>query len=75
MNVGDLVRRKPYKGVLNSLHSPAYYGIIVKVIRALGSAAEYDGVVAYKVSFIRRDGKLEYKTLTESDLEPISKVE
>ena len=73
MNVGDLVRRKPYKGVLNSLHSPAYYGIIVKVIRDLG--AKEDGVVAYKVSFIRKNGKLEYKTLAESDLEPISKVE
>ena len=73
MNVGDLVRRRPYKGVLNSLHSPAYYGIIVKVVRAIG--AKEDGVVAYKVSFIRKDGKLEYKTLAESDLEPISKVE
>ena len=73
MNVGDLVRRRPYKGVLNSLHSPAYYGIIVKVIRGVG--AKEDGVVAYKVSFIRKNGKLEYKTMAESDLEPISKVE
>ena len=71
MNVGDLVRRKPYKGVLNSLHSPAYYGIVVKIYQ--DPVTLTDSV--YLVSFIRKDGKLEYKVLAESDLEPISKVE
>ena len=71
MNVGDLVRRKPYKGVLNSLHSPAYYGIVVNIYQDPVTLTNS----VYRVSFVRRDGKLEYKTMAESDLEPISKVE
>ena len=71
MNVGDLVRRKPYKGVLNSLHSPAYYGIVVSIYQDPVTLTNS----VYRVSFVRRDGKLEYKTLAESDLEPIPKVE
>ena len=64
MNVGDLVRRKPYKGGLNSYHAPTYYGIV--------SCVYPNGLC--KVVFILKGGDRKVIKLSETDLEPISKA-
>jgi hypothetical protein len=56
--VGSLVRRKSYRGVLNSLHSPSYYGVIVRD----------DGGGKYEVAFILKGGTIKRKNVLDKQL-------
>ena len=56
--VGSLVRRKSYRGVLNSLHSPSYYGIIIRD----------DGEGKYEVAFVLSDGSIKRKKILDKQL-------
>jgi|TARA_R100000455_G_C6239686_1_gene98952 hypothetical protein len=56
--IGSLVKRKMYRGVLNSLHVSTNYGIITKIYT--------DGRI--QVAFIQKGGEIKTKTLDGSKL-------
>lgn len=56
--IGSLVRRKSYQGVLNSLHSPSYYGVIVGI-----NSSE-----TFEVVWILRGGETRRKNLRVDQL-------
>jgi len=58
IKVGSLVKRKTYRGVLNTLHMPPYYGIVVKD----------DGGGKYQVAFIMKDGTVKRQNVLDNQL-------
>jgi hypothetical protein len=52
------VRRKMYRGVLNSLHTPSYYGVITRD----------DGGGKYEVVFILKDGTIKRRNILDKQL-------
>ena len=60
--VGSLVRRKMYRGVLNSFHTPSYYGVITRD----------DGGGKYEVVFILKDGTIKRRNILDKQLTLVS---
>ena len=56
--VGSLVKRKMYRGVLNSLHIPSSYGIITKI----------DAEGQFQVTFITRNGNMQKQFIIADEL-------